>query len=410
MAKGRYAVIDSVARKVKKRYAVIDGVTRKIKKRYAVVGGVTKLVWSGFDKKYVWGTADWSSNNLKVASSENGSAWSSISALGDYDFNDYSPVCYGNERYIFDCESNSASTLFVSQDGLSWTSIDITSFRPSSDYTMHQIYFADGVFYLVFSGRISGYYGFRIYTSSDGYTWTKLTEFWKLTLPHEPGAHTSVDSSFMSFRFIKGTYQGGANRFVIFPLYGDNGYACPIWSDDGITFHYTYSNTSTLHIQYIGRLLKRRDGVIGIPYGECFDYSTQNYFSITDVGSVSFPSSDSDQCVHTVFQSVSDSNKLVILTNDSGTSEQKVWTVSKTGGTPTLVATFASSTFNFLNPKGTDIHYCYNGQSTRLCYVCQFDTKATLGYCINESSWTFVDRVLNSGSSVTIIGNAAIYD
>lgn len=46
MAKGRYAVIGSVARKVKKRYAVVGGVTRKVKKRYAVVGGVTKLVWS----------------------------------------------------------------------------------------------------------------------------------------------------------------------------------------------------------------------------------------------------------------------------------------------------------------------------------------------------------------------------
>lgn len=63
MAKGMYATVGGVTKKIKKQYCVVGGVTKKVKKVYAVVGGVTRLVWTGELRPSRYGTA----SNLSAA-------------------------------------------------------------------------------------------------------------------------------------------------------------------------------------------------------------------------------------------------------------------------------------------------------------------------------------------------------
>lgn len=55
MAKGSYAGVNNVAKKVKKVYVGVDGIARKVKKAYVGVNGIAKLCYSGAEKLARWG-------------------------------------------------------------------------------------------------------------------------------------------------------------------------------------------------------------------------------------------------------------------------------------------------------------------------------------------------------------------
>ena len=159
MAKGRYAVVGSKTRKVKKRYAVIGGVTRKIKKRYVVVDGKTRLCWSGSG---LFSAPTYT--EAIVLTSEDGATWKE---------NSNSSWAYLNPAYA--CRFASGNGMFVaithqgkvkySENGVNWTAG--TTFSEGASYD-HQVSltFCNNKFIAIIISSV--------YTSTDGKTWTKV--------------------------------------------------------------------------------------------------------------------------------------------------------------------------------------------------------------------------------------------
>lgn len=173
MAKGSYAVVGGVTKKIKKKYAVIDGKTRKIKKQYVVVDGKTRPFFGGQDAPLLltrrYGT--------KVYRSlDNGETWTQSSANG------ISPVSYAIiskiVRYnglligvlLMPDSVNTANQYVYSSDGYSWTSRQSPGYR-----NIFGIDIANGKVYLIIDGGYTyKYHGVDVYESVNGLDWTKL--------------------------------------------------------------------------------------------------------------------------------------------------------------------------------------------------------------------------------------------
>lgn len=160
MAKAQYAVVDGTTRKIKKKYAAIDGKTRKIKKEYAVIDGKTRLIWSGLaDKVYL---AD-GGRNLYYSDDLN--TWTINQTFEQWEVR---KLLYANNKYYLLVEYANYFRVYSSEDAQTWTKL-CEKQSPFSSAPIDTFKYLNGKFFMFADSIQVGNY------STDCITWTSFT-------------------------------------------------------------------------------------------------------------------------------------------------------------------------------------------------------------------------------------------
>jgi len=172
------------------------------------------------------------SNNLSydnIATSTDGVTWTLVK--GSF-LRTTRAIAYGNGKFVAGDSNDSNKIAYSSDNGATWTIVDISDITDSPYYYIKSIAYGNGKFVANF--------GYNMVTSTDGVTWTRAG---------------NIGSSFDAIIYAN-------NKFV---AVGDSGSI--VTSTDGITWTWVTTNVFDYNYTYLGETYTVKRNLKAIAYG-----------------------------------------------------------------------------------------------------------------------------------------------